>query len=58
MSDIPEDWPVPPTHISMPVNADGDGPEMDPDKVTDIICWSCLETWPCAAYRKDHDEDS
>jgi hypothetical protein len=42
------------THISMPINADGDGPEMDPDKVVDVICWSCLETWPCAAYASGH----
>lgn len=46
------------THISMPINADGYGPEMDEDKVVDVICWSCLETWPCTIYRESHDEDS
>lgn len=53
-ADLPEDWT---THISMPINADGDGPEMDDSKVTDVICWSCIESWPCAAYRESHDED-
>jgi hypothetical protein len=54
-ADLP---PVIPTHISMPINADGDGPEMDDDKVVDVICWSCLETWPCTIYREKHIEDS
>lgn len=52
MSDVPEDFPV--SHISMPINADGDGPEMDEAKVTEVICWSCLETWPCNIYRESH----
>ncbi len=60
MTDVPLEggplWPA--THISMPINANGDGPEMDPEKVTETICWSCIETWPCAAYRESHDEDS
>lgn len=56
MNDVPYDYPV--FHVAMPINADGDGPEKDPDRVTETICWECLETWPCAAYRKGHIEDS
>jgi hypothetical protein len=31
----------------MPLNANGDGPETDPEKVTETICWVCLVDWPC-----------
>jgi hypothetical protein len=44
----------PSSHISMPINADGDGPEMDESKVADTICWTCLESWPCGTMRKSH----
>jgi hypothetical protein len=44
MHDIPE-------HFPMPINSDGEGPEMDHMKVVRTICWSCLpdEEWPCEA---------
>ena len=47
MNDVPDDYPI--SHISLPINADGDGPEKDPDRVTDVICAHCVATWPCPA---------
>lgn len=47
-----------PAHFEMPINEAGDGPEMDPDKVVAVICWSCLpdEEWPCKAIQEARDE--
>jgi hypothetical protein len=41
------------SHVPMPINANGDGPEMDEEKVTETICWSCMTTWPCATIKDD-----
>lgn len=38
-----------PDHFPMPINAEGQGPETDPEKVVSVICWSCIpeQVWPC-----------
>lgn len=40
-----------PRHFPMPINAAGQGPEMDESRVVRTICWSCIpaEDWPCKA---------
>jgi hypothetical protein len=41
MHDIPE-------HFPLPVNAAGQGPEVDDALVVRVVCWTCRdETWPC-----------
>ena len=39
-----------PEHFPMPINAAGQGPEMDEALVVRTICWSCIpfEDWPCS----------
>lgn len=46
-----------PEHFPMPINRDGEGPEPDPDAVTDVICSWCqpVEVWPCAKSLQDDD---
>lgn len=43
-----------PEHFPMPINSEGQGPEMDSDKVVRTICWGCLpaEDWPCGAEKR------
>lgn len=36
-----------PQHCPMPLNAAGEGPELDPDLVVDTICWCGEDAWPC-----------
>jgi len=43
MIDLPE-------HAPMPINAEGNGPETDPDKVIGIVCW-CGDN-DCTEWRK------
>lgn len=40
-----------PDHLPIEINADGRGPETDPEKVDRTVCWSCWppEDWPCKA---------
>lgn len=49
MFDIPEHFPI-------PINSEGQGPEMDSEKVVSTICWSCLpaEAWPCEAEERSN----
>jgi hypothetical protein len=44
-----------PEHFPMPINAAGQGPEMDESLVVRTICWGCLpaEDWPCEAKRSE-----
>lgn len=34
-------------HLPLNINAEGNGPETNPDLVTETICWGDLEEWPC-----------
>lgn len=44
-------------HCPMPINAAGQGPELDKSRVVRTICWSCRpeQDWPCAASTEDLD---
>jgi hypothetical protein len=39
-----------PEHLAMPINGAGQGPETDPELVTDTVCW-CGEEG-CQKWRK------
>jgi hypothetical protein len=36
-----------PAHHEMPINKNGDGPETNPELVTDVHCWCGMPRWPC-----------
>lgn len=36
-----------PAHHEMPINKDGQGPETNPELVTDVHCWCGMPQWPC-----------
>lgn len=42
-----------PEHLDMPINADGGGPETNPELVARVVCWECGTDWPCEAERKN-----
>jgi hypothetical protein len=42
-----------PEHLEVPLNRDGNGPEMDPERVVRSVCWTCMEGWPCRASLQD-----
>lgn len=47
-----------PTHFPLPIRADGEGPETNPELVVRTICWSCLpdEDWPCRGFTEEVNE--
>lgn len=54
MSSGPWDLEIP-RHFPIDINAEGQGPETDPDKVVRTVCWDCMpeEEWPCEGSREE-----